>query len=92
MNCVFGKRSLIPGKYRVRILWLFVKRGQNVYVDGGSQMNQILPQFPEYVAVRKLAPAKQIPFLAGWSNKFIRFSNVRHANPSDLNIQLFLDD
>jgi len=50
---------------------LFVNCGQNVYVDGGSRMNQILPQFQKYVAELKLAPEKQIAFLAGWASKFI---------------------
>lgn len=34
----------------------------------------------------------QIPFYAGWASNFIRFSNVRQSTPTDLNIQLFLDE
>ncbi|KAF0155585.1 MAG: putative transposase [Syntrophaceae bacterium] len=55
-------------------------------------MNQILPQFQKYMTERKLAPENQIPFFAGWASKFICFSNVRHDSPSDLKIQLFLDE
>ena len=55
-------------------------------------MNQILPQFQKYVAERKLAPEKQISFLAGWASKFIRCSNGPYASPFDTKIQLFLDD
>ena len=55
-------------------------------------MNQLLPQFQKFMSDRKLAAENQIPFYAGWASKFIRFSNARQSTPSDLNIQLFLDD
>lgn len=55
-------------------------------------MNSILPQFQKFMADRHLAVEKQIPFYAGWASKFIRFSNARNTTPSDLKIQLFLDD
>jgi len=55
-------------------------------------MNQILPQFQKYMSERNLASENQIPFFAGWASKFIRFSNARHDSPSDLKIQLFLDE
>lgn len=55
-------------------------------------MNQILPEFQNYLTERKLAPENQIPFYAGWASKFIRFSNAQDDKPSDLKIQLFLDD
>ncbi len=55
-------------------------------------MNSILPQFQKFMADRHLAVEKQIPFYAGWASKFILFSNARNTTPSDLKIQLFLDD
>jgi integron integrase len=55
-------------------------------------MNQILPEFQNYLTERKLAPENQIPFYAGWASKFIRFSNAQDDKPSDIKIQLFLDD
>jgi hypothetical protein len=71
---------------------LFVICGQNVCLDGGAPMNQILPQFQKFMADRKLAAEYQIPFYAGWASKFIRFSNGRQSTPTDLKIQLFLDE
>jgi hypothetical protein len=55
-------------------------------------MNQILLQFQNFMSDRKPASDNQIPFYAGWASKFIRFSNRWQSTPSDLNIQLFLDD
>ena len=55
-------------------------------------MNQIVPQFPKYIADRKPEPGMQILFYANSASKFIRFSNVRNANPFKLKIQLVLDD
>jgi len=66
---------------------LFVICGQNVCLDGGAPMNQILPQFQKFMADRKLAAKNQIPFYAGWASKFIRFSNGRESTPTDLKIQ-----
>jgi len=71
---------------------LFVNCGQNVCFDGGAPMNRILPQFQKFMIDRKLAPENQIPFYAGWASKFIRFSNVRQSTPTELKIQLFLDE
>jgi len=55
-------------------------------------MNRILPQFQKFMTDRKLAHENQIPFYAGWASKFIRFSNVRQSTPTELKIQLFLDE
>jgi len=71
---------------------LFVNCGQNVCFDGGAPMNRILPQFQKFMTDRKLAHENQIPFYAGWASKFIRFSNVRQSTPTELKIQLFLDE
>ena len=54
-------------------------------------MNNILPEFQEFIAERKLAPESQIPFYAYWVSKFLRFSNSRQDKPLDLRIQMFLD-
>jgi len=55
-------------------------------------VNQILPEFQKFMADRRLALENQIPFYAGWASKFIRFSNAGQSTPTELKIQLFLDD
>lgn len=55
-------------------------------------MNQILPEFQKFMGDRRLALENQIPFYAGWASKFIRFSNAGQSTPTELKIQLFLDD
>jgi integron integrase len=55
-------------------------------------MNNILPEFQEFIVQRKLAPENQAPFYAHWVSKFLRFSNTRQDKSLDLRIQMFLDD
>ena len=54
-------------------------------------MNNILPEFQEFIVQRKLAPENQAPFYAYWVSKFLRFSNRRQDKPLDLRVQMFLD-
>ncbi len=55
-------------------------------------MHHILPEFQKFMTERNLAPKNQIPFYAYWAGKFIRFCNEQDATPSELKVQLFLDD
>jgi integron integrase len=53
--------------------------------------NDLLPDFQQYLAQRKLAPENQIPFFAYWVSKFLRFSNARQDESLDVRIQMFFD-
>jgi hypothetical protein len=55
-------------------------------------MNNILPEYQEFIVQRKLAPKNQASYYAHGVSKFLRFSNTRQDKSLDLRIQMFLDD
>lgn len=50
-----------------------------------------LPDFQEFLRSRKLAPERQIHFMAVWVSKFIAFSNNRAAQDIDAPVTEFLN-
>src|SRR4030042_6912771 len=62
------------------ILWMKTEMAGNV--EKLSDVNKnILPEFQKFLIERKLAPEKNVPFLAYWVSRFLGFSR-RHEYPA----------
>ena len=66
------------------ILWIKSERSQNMAKSSGTN-KEPLPEFQQFLFERKLAPEKNIPFLAYWVSRFLAFVRNRER-PATLNI------
>ncbi len=53
--------------------------------------NHLLPEFQEFLRLRRFVNEKYIPFYAHWASKFLIFSNTNEALSHDLKIKKFLN-
>ncbi len=53
-------------------------------------MNNLLPEFQEYLISRKLVPEKNVQFYAYWASKFISFCNKNGSIPVEAKSPEFL--
>jgi integron integrase len=54
-------------------------------------INQILPEFQEFLLSRSLVPKKNVSFYANWVGKFLAFSNRNEDLRDDLKVEKFLN-
>lgn len=51
----------------------------------------VLPDFQDFLLSQKLAPEKNVPYLANWVSKFLAFTNRRGQADTGLLVEEFLD-
>ncbi len=54
-------------------------------------LKSVLPDFQEFLTSKKLAPAKNVPYLANWVSQFLAFSNSRPQADANVLIAEFLN-
>ncbi len=62
------------------ILWIKNEMARNMEKLSDANKN-ILPEFQKFLIERKLAPEKNVPFLAYWVSRFLGFAR-RHDYPA----------
>ena len=66
------------------ILWTKNERAGNV-VKSSDANREILPEFQKFLLERKLAPEKNIPFIAYWVSRFLAFARKYERTATEYN-------
>lgn len=66
------------------VIWTKSERAENMGKSSGTNKD-ILPEFQKFLLDRKLAPEKNIPFLAYWVSRFLAFARNRELTVAEYN-------